>query len=212
MYCLTQLFWLDFAPSYSRDVYWPEEQKKLTPKAANKHLVVDRFNVYGPLRTVSSVYIFHHCVDARAYFLYFLLLLQLLADFDSWYVDAKELAETTSPANTTLSVAALSTTPVSFHYVSEVESQLLYQFFKHLCTRNTHITHNATIPGVGIAPSSSPRFSSWQELHQTWPRTDEQAGHYSRHLAAGDKGEAEARLLFHYFTAVGAQLANSFKK
>jgi len=108
----------------------------------------ERFNVFGSLRTLAG-------------------------DVDSWYTECKlnlppgSLERQHDKRQRPLSVA---TDVVSFHYVSQKESILLYQ----LISRK-------------LAPTP-------EELFEVWPKTDKETGHYSRKMRTIE--EARALLVF----------------
>ena len=127
---------------------------------------------------------------------------------------------------------ALAKDTASFHYVSEAESQLLYQLLGPVNSTSTLTAHrssssdnksavlplcrnnkiaavststsstNSTTPTQKIDSSAGGACSTWQDLFAKWPRTDAAAGDYSRHIARGARGEQEAQALHAFLSEV----------
>ena len=107
----------------------------------------ERFNVFGALRTLSG-------------------------DVDSWYLECKQNLPVGSLDRRGTGVAAkpLAVAPhlVSFHYVSQAESVLLYQYLS------------------GQLP-----LSSAEDVASRWPQTEKAAGHYSRIIKRNSQDAAQ---------------------
>lgn len=91
-----------------------------------------------------------------------------MKDFDPWYNEIKSI-EKLNPV--VKSPSALDT--ISFHYVSQNESTLLYQMLSTQCL----------LKGQNIDSRA---------LHQLWPSAPQHIGHYSRKI----KNEYEANLTY----------------
>lgn len=80
-------------------------------------------------------------------------------DFDSWYPAAKKMLHYQRAQNLSSSQGMdnLAEDVVSFHYVSQMESRLIYDLL-----------------------SKKKKVGDWQELQKLWPSTQESIGHYSR--------------------------------
>eukprot|EP01037_Dinobryon_pediforme_P013295 gene13295-13407_t len=102
---------------------------------------VELFNVYGPVRMA-------------------------LNDIDDWYVKAKALA-TKSISNVRSSDIDLNEI-VSFHYVNQMESVLLYNL----------------LAGESEVPLSEVSF---RDIRRMWPSTNSEAGPYSRRLISDEE-------------------------
>lgn len=131
-------------------------------------------------------------------------ILQVLGDFDEWYRDAKTLAE--RDTNSSYDISALARDAVSFHYVSETESRLLYQLLSDPASHDV----GGNIPPICMsnnkqAPLKTPCTTQY-DLQRLWPQTDAEAGHYSRHISKGDRGDKEAALLFDYLSNIAEAL------
>jgi len=127
-----------------------------------------------------------------------------LGDLDEWYHDAKMLAEKGS--NSTYDISALARDTVSFHYVSETESRLLYQLLQDPTSHDSD--HN--ISPICVNNNSEAHLkkpcTSQRDLRRLWPQTDAEAGCYSRHISKGKRGDEEAALLFNYLSNIAEVL------
>lgn len=202
-HCIGKVFGVDFASSTTSEVHRPKRSTRATrpllPQGGGAAVKAERFNVYGVLRT-------------------------LLSDFDAWYVDAKRPAEAisaaaskpgqgvTGGADGNLSVLAKDV--VSFHYVSETESRLLYELLSPAArgmpgTDTQGLRHLKPIcrsqrapRSIRSSPNTTLECSTAREIHALWPATDKAAGHYSRALSRGPTSFHEAELLFEYLSSV----------
>ena len=91
---------------------------------------------------------------------------QALNDIDDWYVKAKALA-TKSISNVRSSDIDLNEI-VSFHYVNQMESVLLYNL----------------LGGESEVPLSEVSF---RDIRRMWPSTNSEAGPYSRRLISDEE-------------------------
>lgn len=123
-------------------------------------------------------------------------------DFDDWYIEAKlDLASgyvRKSRADSSIDQIVpfqpiLAVAPISFHYVSQAESHLLYSI---LLNSSTATTTTGTTSSKWASAGAAVR--SGKELLAAWPSTDSSVGHYSRKLKMID----EADLLFKYLTTL----------
>lgn len=108
----------------------------------------ERFNVFGALRTLSG-------------------------DVDSWYLECKQnlpvgSLERKGKAGAPAKPLAVAPHLVTFHYVSQAESVLLYQYLS------------------GQLP-----LSSAEDVASRWPATDKAAGHYSRIIRQNSQDAAQ---------------------
>lgn len=116
------------------------------------HTSAERFNVYGTVRTLSGT-------------------------VDSWFTECKHnlipgsLDQDRDKLKALQVPIKVAPDVVSFHYVSQAESTLLYQML-----------------------SRQIRFSSSEALMRAWPSSDKEVGHYSRKFK--DVAEAENVLAF----------------
>lgn len=152
---------------------------------------------------------------------------------DQWYIEAKQSVE----KNSTYSLDAMAYDPISFHYVSEVESSLLYRLLgassvfgkstDGLRTEEKERFEEVQTLCPPSVSSSGPRArdvrsvsgrvaepavavcSNWRDILRWWPHTDAAAGHYSRKLSRGKAGEKEAQELFNYLSKVALLLRTS---
>lgn len=122
----------------------------------------EKFNVYGLLRTI-------------------------VGDYDSWYIDAKEKMNYSAAENTKIenkfqlvsnkmSVNNVAEDAISFHYVSEQESLLLFELL-------SRVSLNASSFDI-------------DELRNRWPSSHAAIGHYSRKV----RTKEEFDLLFETLT------------
>jgi hypothetical protein len=116
---------------------------------------LERFHVYGVVRSVTN-------------------------NIDSWYVDSKSLLRRHMQREKVIGIP-LDKHPISFHYVSSVESMLLYMFFEGKRVNKTSF----------IYPAPS-------EIYKMWPKTNKDVGHYSEPL----KSFEEAKVLSEYISNI----------
>ena len=129
----------------------------------------ERFNVYGVVRSVVN-------------------------EFDDWYIEAKlglnpgyidrSKRNPEGPLNAvpnSIKFLPSAEELVSFHYVSQHESNLMYQIISKKIT-----------------------LKSPDHLLSIWPSTDTDIGHYSRKI----KNVDEAKVLFHYITSIVHRIHN----
>ena len=135
---------------------------------------LERFNVYGTVRSLTS-------------------------NFDQWYPDGKSNVEKyyrlqtrtphsihkTTPTSQNYHTPNIATNPISFHYVSEMESSLLYLLLN---------SKNA----LDKESQSHPRLLNASYVKKIWPKTDQELGHYSYKI----KSNAEADLVTNYMNHV----------
>jgi hypothetical protein len=99
---------------------------------------------------------------------------------------------------------------ISFHYVSEVEAQLLFDLLNNKASVNTsevdrirqHLLPICRAAGSNLEGSLTRECSTVREIHALWPATDQEAGHYSRPLSKGPASFHEAELLYDYLSRV----------
>lgn len=120
---------------------------------SRSHDGLERFHVYGAVRSVTN-------------------------NIDSWYSDAKLLLGRPIQREKVIGVP-LDKCPISFHYVSSVESTLLYKFFEGKRVNKTSFIH----------PTPS-------QIYEMWPKTNKDVGHYSEPL----KSFEEAKVLSEYIS------------
>ncbi len=147
----------------------------------------------------------------------------MVGDFDSWYVDAKKLAEDNviatsshSNNNNTHSIFALAKDTVSFHYVSEAESLLLYQLLGpvdaipaspvHPLCLESHRGWKNFWTSLETDEPQVTQCSTWRDLMQVWPRTQEEAGDFSRPLSPGYKGVEQAGDLYKFLSEIATSM------
>lgn len=101
---------------------------------------LDRFHVYGIVRCLRN-------------------------DLDSWYVDAKKLIGI-NPMDNAGAGFPITTNPISFHYVSNAESKILYSLLDgNRRRRQEHVYTPAAVNASFV--------------FDAWPKTNEDVGHYS---------------------------------
>lgn len=132
----------------------------LTNETANGWPEGERLNVYGVVRTLTG-------------------------DVDSWYKESKlMLASGSAGANQQASpfMTTIAKDVISFHYVSQVESALLYRLLSD---------------STAISSQSMPRREviSSERLLQLWPSNQQDVGHYSSKLKSLDEA-AKLRSFF----------------
>ena len=146
-------------------------------------------------------------------------------------MEAKQLIASSAAGNDTTKTTELQLLPpalardvISFHYVSTVESRLLYRLldaqlqtspilrtavkiaavkgntttsaFPALCLGQEEAAAAALLAGDSVPCLSA------HDIYRMWPRSDEQVGHYSRPLAKGAAGEKQAAVLHAYLTQI----------
>jgi hypothetical protein len=105
---------------------------------------------------------------------------------------------------------SLATDVISFHYVSEIEAQLLFDLLNTIPAVNTskasstrqHLLPICRAAGNFVEGSPTRECSTSREIHALWPVTDQKAGHYSRPLSKGPASFHEAELLYDYLSRV----------
>jgi hypothetical protein len=114
---------------------------------------------------------------------------------DSWYTECKldlppgslnSKKSFTSPKPVPIKIAP---DLISFHYISERESTLLYNIL------HANEKEQSTRTGREHGPSMSP-----DELYDAWPRGNSEVGHYSRPMRDKDEAATLHRALFDYIT------------
>ena len=137
---------------------------------------LERFNVYGTVRSLTKY-------------------------FDKWYPDGKmkvkEYYQSQIGSSTTISSKLISpselhseftvaTNPISFHYVSELESSLLYSL---LNSRTIQSSESGTTHTKALNASY---------IMKIWPKTNQELGHYSLKIGS----QIEATLIANYISRV----------
>lgn len=131
---------------------------------------------------------------------------KLFKEFDDWYIDAKRLTgdsfsqvapqveKKPSSQLQLLEKPLLSHPAISFHYVSELETQLLYRWVESpalevvaiLCRQRSH-SINASL----VVAARKEKCKDPAALRDQWPRTNSEAGDYSRPLSRKTPQEAD---------------------
>ena len=154
---------------------------------------------------------------------------QILNDFDDWYYDCKRSIEefTSSSIVRTISPTVRTMSPVvrdviSFHYISEMEAQLLYELISLLpvgeaVSRTVQPLCSASLvsntPGYTVrkdhstsqvSSRSDHNCTTVTDLRRLWPRSGGgmQAGPYARPVAEGVEGEKEVTALYSYLSQI----------
>ena len=139
---------------------------------------LERFNVYGTVRSLTN-------------------------NFDKWYPDGKmkvkeyyqsQLGSSTTTSSKLISPSELhskftvATNPISFHYVSELESSLLYSLLS-----------SRTIQNSGSGPGTThTKALNASYIMKVWPKTNQELGHYSLKIGS----QSEATLIANYISRV----------
>ena len=82
-------------------------------------------------------------------------------------------------------ISRVSLFPISFHYVSQIETMMIYQLLYN--SNNNHVV---------LAANTIPPYS-YDDFIAHWPHNDRDAGHYSRWKMS----DVELRVLYWYLTA-----------
>lgn len=126
---------------------------------------------------------------------------KLFQEYDDWYIDAKRLTgnpvvkQKQSSSQPLDELLLLSHPVISFHYVSELETQLLYRWVESpalevaetYCRRLRSSSINASL----VVAARKERCGSPAALRDQWPRTHSEAGDYSRLLSRRSPQEAD---------------------
>jgi len=130
------------------------------------------------------------------------LLIKLFEEYDDWYIDAKKLvgasrtaslSETPLPEEKQSTLQLLAHPAISFHYVSELEMQLLYRWVEApaLEVSVTHCRLRLSSINVSLVIAArKDRCGSPAMLRDQWPQTNSEAGDYSRPLSRRSAQEA----------------------
>lgn len=132
---------------------------------------------------------------------------KLFKEYDDWYIDAKRLVGETGdsfsqvapqvekkPSSQLAEKPLLSHPAISFHYVSELETQLLYRWVESpalevaetLCRQRSR-----SIDASLIVAARKEKCGDPAALRDQWPRTNSEAGDYSRPLSRRSPQEAD---------------------
>lgn len=125
---------------------------------------------------------------------------KLFQEYDDWYIDAKRLTgnpvvkQKQSSSQPLDELLLLSHPVISFHYVSELETQLLYRWVESpaLEVAETHCRQrSSSINASLVVAARKERCGSPAALRDQWPRTHSEAGDYSRLLSRRSPQEAD---------------------
>lgn len=149
--------------------------------------------LYNLRYTPLSIYVLtlhYYAVYYPTVILYYMYVcVQLHGDVDGWYTECKLDLPPGSLERAKKSILSRTPVPVpvpvqiapdliSFHYVSERESTLLYQILHS--KRQQQQSARGSYPGHD-------EYITPDELYEAWPRTSSEVGHYSRPMRNKDE-------------------------